>query len=183
MPISSSPFTSFLDNRTQIVCWWQCAHPQGIMIDLSQRWPLIDLKVRLWSGYGQWNEGETSGGFQEKSSQIKEKAAWEGLFGPLHLFLKCWDVRLCNLELLQFSGFFGRRQCTHTKDIAQKDWRNRVLKDIFEPLKHSGIIYLVLEVPFKCYLENVHPYGLNQFICITCYLQPRTFLNNKVDNF
>lgn len=93
MPISSSPFTSFLDSRTRIVCWWQCAHPQGIMTDLSQWWPLIDLKVRLWSGYGQWNEGEN---FWRLSGEIvpdKRESCLRRTFWP-YPFISSWNAEM-----------------------------------------------------------------------------------------
>lgn len=128
------------------------------MIDLSQRWPLIDLKVRLWSGYGQWNEGKTYGGFPEKSSQIKEKAAWEGLFGPIHLFLL--EMLRCEIVQLGAAAVFRvlwketlhAHQRSNTERLKEQgpQWHFWAFETLWDNL------FPVLEVPFKCYLENVH---------------------------
>ena len=130
-------------------------------------------------------KGETYGGFQEKSSQIKEKAAWEGLFGPIHLLLL--EMLRCEIVQLGAAAVFRvlwketlhAHQRSNTERLKEQgpQWHFWAFETLWDNL------FPILEVPFKCYLENVHPYGLNQFICISCYLQPRTFLNNKVDNF
>ena len=178
------PFHLFLGWQNTTVCWWHCAHPQGIMTDVSQRWPPTDLKVRLWSGYGPWNEG---GNLWRLSGEIlpdKRESCLRRTFWRYPFIL---EILRCEIAQLGAAAVFRvlwketlhahQRYSTERLKEQGPQWHFWAFETLWDNL------FPVLDVPFKCYLENVHPYGLSPFICITCYLQPRTFPNNKVDNF
>lgn len=135
------PFHLFLGWQNTTVCWWHCAHPQGIMTDVSQRWPPTDLKVRLWSGYGPSNEG---GNFWRLSGEIlpDKRKLPEKDFLALSIYslnAEMWDC--ATWSCCSFPGSLkGDIACT-PKIQHRKTEGTGSSMTFFEPLKHSGIIH------------------------------------------